>query len=290
MRLIFVHGINNQDRSEREIIDEWLDALSHSLAPADIAKLRQMEIAAPYYGDVLYQATIKQSTAGPEPVAQSAAAAPSDEARFYREALEEVAPAVGVTEAAIRAEATGDEAVEQGLPHDRRLLALLRVLERVSPLHGSQIIRFLPQAFVYLNRDSAAEDVDEIVLPALNAGPCIVVSHSLGTIVTFKILRNEVAAAHVPFYTTLGSPLPLKAVMHAIGPAFGRPDAVSSWLNGLDPDDAVTIGRSLTAATFGSGVDNIDDIDNGDEDPHDIRMYLRDRRIAEALMRAVVRS
>lgn len=208
-------------------------------------------------------------------MAQSAAAAPSDEARFYREALEEVAPAVGVTDAEIRAEAASDEAVDQGLSHDRLLLALLRVLERVSPFHGSQIIRFLPQAFVYFNRASATEDIDKIVLPALTAGPCIVVSHSLGTIVTFKILRDAAAAGRVPFYTTLGSPLPLKAVMHAIGPAFGRPAAVSSSLNGLDPNDAVTIGRSLTVATFGSGIDNIDDIDNGNEDPHDVRKYLR---------------
>ena len=75
--------------------------------------------------------------------------------------------------------------------------------------------------------------------------------------------------------------------MNAIGPAFARPDRIPSWLNGLDQDDAVTIGRSLTEATFGSGIDNIDDIDNGDDDPHDVRKYLGDRRVAEALVRAV---
>ena len=68
---------------------------------------------------------------------------------------------------------------------------------------------------------------------------------------------------------------------------FARPNSVSSWLNGLDRDDAVTIGRSLKETTFGSGIENVDDIDNGDENPHDIRMYLRDGRIAEALVRAV---
>jgi hypothetical protein len=75
--------------------------------------------------------------------------------------------------------------------------------------------------------------------------------------------------------------------MNAIGPVFARPDGVTSWLNGLDQDDAVTIGRRLTEAAFGPGIDNIDDIDNGDDDPHDVRKYLGDRRIAEALVRAV---
>jgi hypothetical protein len=147
----------------------------------------------------------------------------------------------------------------------------------------------LPQAFVYLNRAAAAEVVEEIVRPALTTQPCIVVGHSLGTIITFKLLRTE-AAAGAPFYMTLGAPLAVGAVMNAIGPAFARPDGVSSWLNGLDQDDAVTIGRSLTGETFGPGIDNVDDIDNGDDDPHDIRMYLRDRRIADALARAVSRN
>ena len=48
MRVVLVHGINNQDSSERAIIDEWLDALSHSLAPTDMAKVRRAEFVAPH--------------------------------------------------------------------------------------------------------------------------------------------------------------------------------------------------------------------------------------------------
>jgi pimeloyl-ACP methyl ester carboxylesterase len=285
MRIVLVHGINNQGSSEQAIIDEWLAALSHSLSSADMAKLRRAEIVAPYYGDVLYDATRSESKAGPEPVAQSAAAVGSDEAVFYRAMLEDMAPAAGVTEADIRAQAATNEAIEQGLPHDRRLLAVLRALEKVSPFHGRHILRFLPQAFVYLNRVAVARDIEKIVRPSLEKRPCVIVGHSLGTIVTFKLLREEAAGA--AFYVTLGSPLAVRAVMNAIGPVFARPDGVSSWLNGLDLDDAVTIGRSLTDETFGPGIVNINDIDNGNDDPHDIRMYLSDRRIAEALVHAV---
>jgi hypothetical protein len=285
MRVVLVHGINNQGSSEQAIIDGWLDALSHPLVPADMAKLRQAEIVAPYYGDVLYDATRHESAAGPEPVAQSAAEVAGDEAAFYREALEDMAPAAGVTEADIRAQAATNEAIEQGVPHDRRLLAVLRALERVSPFRGRYILKFLPQAFVYLNRATVSCDIEKIVGPALSGQPCVVVAHSLGTVVTYKLLREEPAAAS--FYVTLGSPLAVRAVMNAIGPAFARPDRIPSWLNGVDQDDAVTIGRCLTEATFGSGIDNIDDIDNGDDDPHDVRKYLGDHRIAEALVRAV---
>jgi pimeloyl-ACP methyl ester carboxylesterase len=294
MRLVFVHGINNQGRSDHAIIDEWLANLAHTLSSADMATIRGAEIIAPYYGNVLHAATTRQSQAGPEPIAQSAANVPSDEAEFYREVLEDMAPAAGVTETQVRAEAGSVGPIEQGLADDRRLLGLARALERVSPWKGRLVLKFLPQAFVYLNRDDVADDVDKIVRPAITEKPCVIVGHSLGTVVTFKLLREDATLRplragerpRISFYMTLGSPLAVAAVKNAIGPIFARPDQVSRWLNGLDRDDAVTIGRSLKDTTFGPGIENIDDIDNGD-DAHDVSMYLRDRRVAEALVRAV---
>jgi hypothetical protein len=152
MRIVLVHGIENQGRSEAIIREDWLEALARVLSASDMAALRRSEIVAPYYGDILYAATQRESAAGPEPVAQSAADAPAEEADFYREALEDFAPAAGVTETQIRAQAGIEEPTELGFPHDRRLLALLRAIEAVSPWQGRLILRFLPQAFVYLNR------------------------------------------------------------------------------------------------------------------------------------------
>jgi hypothetical protein len=113
-----------------------------------------------------------------------------------------------------------------------------------------------------------------------------VVGHSLGSVVTYGLLREH-ARRSIPLYLTLGSPLAVKAVKNAIGPPFERPANVKFWLNGLDPDDAVTIGRGLKTTTFGPNIENIDDIENGAE-PHDIRMYLRDARVAKALLKSVV--
>lgn len=285
MRLVLVHGINNQGSSEQGIIDSWLGAIEHSLSPADMALVRRAEIVAPYYGDVLLAETEKNGRAGPQAIAQSVGGLPSEEEEFYREALEDMAPAAGITESDIRAAAGMTDPIELGLPHDRRLLAVVRALETISPLKGSLVLRILPQAFVYLSRPSAWEAVDKIVRPALS-GNCVVVGHSLGTVVTYKLIR-EGAASEVPFYLTLGSPLAVKAVQNRIGPAFERAACVKKWLNALDPDDAVTIGRGLKTTTFGPGVENIDDVENGDQDAHDIHMYLRDSRIAAAIVRSL---
>lgn len=285
MRLVLVHGINNEGRTPNAIIDEWLDALARVLSPDEMAKVRAAEIVAPYYGDALYEATKRQSQAEPKAVTLSVADAPADEAAFYRQALEDMAPAAGITEADIRAAAGTGDAVELGLPHDRRLLALLGALERVSPWQGSVILKLLPQGFVYLNRANVTAAVDDIVRPALTERPCVVVGHSLGSVISFKVLRDE-PGVRVPFYLTIGSPLAIAAFKNAIGPIFARPNGVTTWLNGLDRDDAATLGRGLKETTFGPGIENVDDIDNGNE-THAARMYLQNRKIAEALARAL---
>ncbi|WP_085026942.1 hypothetical protein [Ensifer aridi] len=51
MRLVFLHGINQQGKSAEIIRREWTGFLGN---PGDLASI---EIAAPFYGDVLASAT-----------------------------------------------------------------------------------------------------------------------------------------------------------------------------------------------------------------------------------------
>lgn len=286
MRLILVHGINNEHRSSQHIIDEWLEGLAEVLSAPDMAIVRGAKVSAPYYGDILVEA-MSARVGRAEAIAQGAGDVSSDEAAFYSQALEDFAPAIGVTETDIRSQAGATSPVEQGLPHDRRFLALLRAIETVSPDKGRLVLKLLPQAFTYLFRKNVTDAVEEVVRPSLlTDDPAVIVAHSLGTIVTYKLLREN-PAARANFYLTLGSPLAVRAVQNAIGPAFERPARVARWLNGLDPDDAVTIGRALKENFDWTGVENVDDIENGSEDPHSIAMYLRDRRIAGAIVRAL---
>ncbi len=241
MRIVFVHGINNQGKSSAKIVDEWLGALAHTVPPSDMAKIKACEIVAPYYGDILHDATVAKTEAGAAPVAQGVAGASTEEAEFYSDALSEMAPAAGVREHDVRAEETAPEPLEQGFPHNRRLLAVARALEVVSPLQGRLILRFLPQAFVYLRRKHVENAIDDVVAPYLSQNG-IVVAHSLGTVISFKRFRRD-GSPQVPLLITLGSPLAVRAVQNSIGPAFGRQECTARWQNFVDPNDAVTIGR-----------------------------------------------
>ncbi len=90
----------------------------------------------------------------------------------------------------------------------------------------------------------------------------------------------------VPLYVTLGSPLPLISVQSALGRPRRVPKGVDRWLNGVDRDNFVTLGKGLTAATFASGIDNKLDIDNG-SDAHHIARYLSDPFICKAISDAL---
>ena len=280
MRLVLVHGIDQQSKSEIIVREEWLYALRQALgAPA---RFDDVEVVAPFYGDVLANYAGDATIA--HVVAQGVAEGDDDEEReFIASGLQQIALDSGVTDAQINAE-QADPTVAQGLPHDRRLIAIVRAIERISPLHGGLALRILKQAFVYLKRPLVTQAIDEIVGPALTAGPCVVVAHSLGTVVTFKLLRQ--LEQQVPLYVTLGSPLPLVSVQSALRKPRRVPAGVRRWLNGVDRDDFVTLGEGLTAETFASGIENNLDIDNG-SDAHAIVQYLRNPVIAQAISGAV---
>lgn len=285
MRIVLVHGINQEGKSEAKIRAEWLQDLKHGLGGTGIAA--DIDVHAPFYGDLLKQLT---DGAGSAAAAQGTGGAlDTDELMFLSSALNEQAQAAGVERKDIMAEERAQAAgapVEQSLLMNRRLNAVLRALEKVSPVHGDVVMHLLRQAYAYLKKPGVGGQVDAVVRPVLDAGPAIIVAHSLGTVVTFKLLRTlalEGRPLSVPLFVTAGSPLPLMAVQAALGPAFLRPQGVGRWLNAVDPADVIALGQGLDKSNFADGIENILDIRHVDDNPHSIQGYLGDSRVASAI-------
>lgn len=289
MKLILVHGINQQGKDPDELKATWLGHLARGLG----RQLGDVEVVMPFYGGRLFDLT---SGAGEgHVVAQGEGATEDGEAEFLALGLDEVAQGLGVSRQQIMAEQRlidtegQSEVVAQGFPMHRKINAVVRVIERLSPFHGRLILPLLKQAHTYLRKPGAAEEVDAIVAPHLGER-AIVVGHSLGTIVTFKLLRRRALEGNpvkVPLYVTLGSPLPIMAVQNALGPRYEVPGGVSRWLNAIDPDDFITLGSGLTRSSFADGIDNFLDIDNIAGDAHAIEGYLSDARVARAIGEAL---
>lgn len=290
MRMILVHGINQQGKSSQKILNEWLSSLHATYATLGhdpLGKLSRIEAA--FYGDTLEQlSSVKLKS---EAIALGAEEAPADFDEFAVDALKEMALRMGVTDAQIETELS-ETAVAQGAgPHKKLLKAIARVIETVSPFHGTLALRVLGQAHAYIRNQYAHDEVNKLVRPLFEDDePAIVVSHSLGTIIAYSMLREFAKNGRPrqsPMLVTLGSPLGIDSVRRGFPKPRVKPDNVLRWVNGADPEDFVALRPELTTDNFGPGIENYSNIENGYENPHSIAGYLTDPRIAKAIAESV---
>jgi hypothetical protein len=285
MKLVMVHGIAQEDRDRESLTAEWTAGLSSAMP--DPRVLDSASIVLPFYGKALDELT--RGTGIGEVIEQGPGEADDAELAFVSAAMEDVARAEHLSARDIALEQRTDstapsEAIEQSWLMNRKINAIARLLEKVSPAHGRWVLPLVRQAYAYLRKPGVAPAVDAIVSPELQSGPMVVVAHSLGTVVCFKLLRAMAQAgrpADCQLFVTLGSPLALSSVTAALGAPLQVPPGVARWVNAVDEDDSVTLGKPLDASTFCAGIENIMDIENpSDDSPHDALGYLNQRRIA----------
>ena len=290
-KILLVHGINNENNTKATIEQDWGDAIRSGVNMPDNAS-----ITAAFYGDVLHRET--ESWGQNEEVAAPMSAGSPDEdyaddgvAAFYLELQ--------------RAHSISDEDVAQFLDegekleharrmakgvHKRWLKALARALENVLPTKGKFVARaFLGQAAAYLQKPGLKKKIDGLVVEQLfddleAEDDVIVISHPLGTVVSYEILRRLRNKVKAKLLLTMGSPLGIQIVQNRLGPPLVCLPNVAKWVNASDPEDFVALRPSLTKQNFGCGnIENIDDLDNGEEDAHDVLMYLQHQVVSQAI-------
>lgn len=244
-----------------------------------------------YYGDHLHALTQGGSNGG---VAMGPETS-GGETAFVSAALDQIAAACGIDNAEVEVAATeaaiaeGANAISQSTWAGRRAVAIVSLLERISPLRGRFAAKVVRQAYAYLADRHVRADIDDLVRPRLEAGgQTVVVSHSLGTVVAFSILRELAArgtAVHVPLFVTLGSPLAIGEVQRWLGGDFAIPANVTRWMNFYDKGDPVTLGRPL-GGSFAKGiVDTV--VENNTRNGHSIAGYLDDAALINPLAAAL---
>ena len=101
---------------------------------------------------------------------------------------------------------------------------------------------------------------------AQNTGPHIVVSHSMGTVISYDCLKNVDGCPAVDCYITLGSPLGLSEVHDNFRPRYKKNDAFplqklgGNWVNVYDRLDPVAFDAKLANDYQKSGTQVIADV------------------------------
>jgi subtilisin family serine protease len=127
---------------------------------------------------------------------------------------------------------------------------------------------------------------------AAGGGPFVVVGHSQGSMIAYKVLRQlDPQQFQIPLFVTIGSPLGIQEVQDVLkewGP-LEVPACVGRWLNVADPRDVVAIDPKLKN-DFGGDEriwDRIQDNADSPRHPHSGTGYLRLEEVHNAIRAAV---
>jgi hypothetical protein len=289
MRLVLVHGINNENNSAAEVEAIWMSAMRAAWQREGLAPLENLNITTTYYAKELAELSTRARDA-------VAAGASQTVSQVEFDLLQEYATESGITQqeivAAAEAEAVDVSAVEAGLPHEAWLIATSRALENILPTRGRYLARvFLRQAAIYIERKGVQNRIKKIVRDRMfeDGSPIVVVAHSLGTVIAYELLKEQTASrTEVPLFCTLGSPLAVRIVANYVGRGLNFPKPpIRKWINGAQREDFVTLGRTLQQTTVGfDGIENVD-TNSDNPDKHDIVAYLSDQSISRAVHAAL---
>lgn len=289
--LVFVHGRSQQGKNAKDLKAEWIDALQKGLRKAELElALPDDQVRFPFYGDTLDHLSRGKKGDAPDVIVMGLADGASEQERAFIEAIvRDLVATAGVTEEQIAAE---EEVlvVEAGIQNWKAVLAALRLLDRIKPLGMPTVAAFTRDVYHYLNNPGIQTPIENGVRSALEGrGECVVVGHSLGSIVAFDVIARAGTPRDwsVPAYITVGSPLAMGPIKEKLRP-LERPAEVITWFNAYDPEDVVAL-HPLDAKHFPvtPEVENFDGVDNFTDNQHGIIGYLSDptvaRRIYDAL-------
>lgn len=295
--VLLIHGINNHDNSKENIEKTWSDALRSSAATTGLTIPDDVKFIAAFYGDVLFEETESWNKNKPASSPMSVESPDEDYANDDVAALYlEFQRKYGISNEQVSQELDDEDNFQakthmgKGI-HKNWLKAIARVLEKVLPSKGKRVARaFIRQAAAYLHKPGLKEKIDDLVMTQIIDGlpkdeKVVIISHSLGTIVAYDLMRRLRHQVKVKLLFTAGSPLGIEIVKLRLGPPLICLPNVDRWVNVSDSEDFVAFQTKLTSTTFGCNkIMNIDQIDNGYEDAHDILKYLAHDVVAQEIV------
>jgi len=281
VKIVYIHGRAQEGKTELELRTYWNAGLIEGYRHASIEPVFDVEkTRAPFYADRLIELTDASS----ETIERGEPNAKSDP--LVAAMVKQMAARADVSPDKISA----DGILERWMDRWEWVQGLARAIDtRVPWISASVIERVTTDVSAYLNRDHVRDVVHDIVRPALEGEPCVVVGHSLGSVVGYSLLVELGDTVDVPLYVTVGSPLGLKEIQARLEEyhALEFPRGVSVWFNASDEKDVVALYSALDSGTFLSGIENYPDVNNSGRDPHDIVGYLADPVVAARISSAL---
>jgi hypothetical protein len=285
-RLVLIHGRSQEEKDPDALKAEWLQALQQGLASQGLSLPLNESICFPYYGDSLTALCgVPEETAAPD-VLLRGLGSNTEERRMFEQMMRTAAQQYGISDADALA-VSGSNVSERGFQNIELVLGIARLLSCVEGISTRLIEQFTHDVHSYLTNPAIAKFINDGVRKAFEPDvDTLVVSHSLGTVVSHRVL-NELDATHrISHLITLGSPLGIPVIQDLLAP-LKRPSCVAKWFNARDPKDVVAL-FPLAKPHFPLA-DIIDNsrIENRTPNRHGISGYIGDLHVARVIYDAL---
>jgi pimeloyl-ACP methyl ester carboxylesterase len=212
----------------------------------------------------------------------------SEYEQFVKASLEEMKPKANISSEEVRAEAGPIPAQEKGIQNWRLTQALARLLDRrCADITSFTIEMFLRDVFLYITDAEVTRQINAIINDKLTKEPTVVVAHSLGTVVAFRVLLEQRARINIRRFITVGSPLGIHTISSRLG-MLEYPRADLLWYNAYDKRDIVAL-NPLKDPDFETDpvINNFGEVKNQTENRHGIIGYLNDATVAKSVAEAL---
>jgi hypothetical protein len=288
VRLVLVHGRSQQGFNPAELQSVWLETLRRGAAKLNRALPERLEVAFPFYGDKLDELARQREVPLTTDIQAKGATPDNDFLKFQADVAEAIRTRAGVTDAQVNAE-YGTNPTQKGPQNWAWVQAIIRAIDKYGRgASQSTIEAFMRDVYLYTTQPGVRTEIDRIVSAALDESPCVVVGHSLGSVVAYNVLRSDSRALKVRGYITVGSPLAIRAIRDKLRPIGFPSPAVAVWYNAYDPKDVVAL-YPLDATNFpvDPAVENYGRVLNGTDNRHGIVGYLDDPDVAKHILDAL---
>ncbi|KUL96634.1 serine peptidase [Bosea sp. WAO] len=288
MRVLMIHGRAQGGKDPSELKKNWLATLEIGLAGHGKPPLNAKTVDFPFYGDLLDELTAKASLPTPADVVAKGPGQNAEFEQFQRSVLMEMKKEMRISDEEVAALLPAGAPQEKGPENWAWVQAIVRLLDRhLTPISDMTIENFLKDVFLYLTRPNITKRIDRTVEAMLSDEPTLVVSHSLGTVVAFNVLRRHKAKLKLTKFITLGSPLGITAISSKLG-VIENPAAAVGWYNAYDERDIVAL-NPLDSSYFpvNPSVMNYNAVKNHTENRHGIAGYLNDPSVTATVMAAM---
>lgn len=292
MRILFIHGRAQGGKDPAELRKIWIDTLEKGFQSIGQSLPENIVFDFPFYGDKLDELTKVANLDDPEGILAKAykTKGPSSDKEyqeFLKSALDEIKQRKTLDDNKIEAE-SDIPIKEKGIQNWEWVHAIATFLDKhFMDVSEFTIEQFLTDVYLYVNHPKVTKEINKIVEDMLTDEPTIVVGHSLGTVVAYKVIQDNISKLNLQKFITVGSPLGISAISTKLGIA-DNPAGDNGWYNAYDERDIVAL-NPLDDQYFPAHpmIQNYNKVNNHTSNRHGIIGYLNDKTVAVKISEAI---